>query len=275
MISWLDERFIHQLLMGRRRVHYDSLKKRPVLLASPARTNNLRKRQVIYRDLAMNRSLVRRFLRDRRGNVLMIFGFALLPMIFIIGASVDYGAAARLKSKLNAAADAAVLAAVTPTMMTQPDSASVTAATNMFNAQLTGLPRLIINTADPTNFQVTVQDKGVARNVTVIYNAQSQNVFGGVLNWKTIPFGGVSTGSAATPPNIDFYLLLDSSPSMAIAGTPDDIKTMVANTSSQNGCAFACHEANPSADNLGNPNGEDNYALAQQLGVKLRIDLLD
>jgi Flp pilus assembly protein TadG len=220
-------------------------------------------------------ALLRNFLRDRRANVLMIFGFTMLPMTFIIGASVDYGTAARLKSKLNAAADAAVLAAVTPTMMTQTDAASVTAATNMFNAQVTGLPRLIFNIADPTNFTVTVKDVGLARNVTVTYNAQSQNVFGGVLNWNTIPFGGVSTGSAATPPNIDFYLLLDSSPSMAIAGTPTDIQTMVNNTSSQGGCAFACHEANPAADNLGNPGGEDNYTLAKNLGVKLRADLLN
>jgi hypothetical protein len=62
---------------------------------------------------------------------------------------------------------------------------------------------------------------------------------------------------------------------MAIAGTPTDIQTMVNHTSSQNGCAFACHEANPAADNLGNPGGEDNYTLAKNLGVKLRADLLD
>jgi hypothetical protein len=49
---------------------------------------------------------------------------------------------------------------------------------------------------------------------------------------------------------------------------------MVQNTKSQGGCAFACHESNPKADNLGNPNGEDNYALAKNLGVPLRIDLV-
>jgi hypothetical protein len=142
----------------------------------------------------------------------------------------------------------------------------------MFNATVTGLPRLIYN---PSNLTVTVQDVGLARNVTVTYAAQSQNAFGGILNMSTISFGGSSTGSAATPPNIDFYLMLDSSPSMAIAGTPADIQTMVNNTSSQSGCAFACHEANPAGDNLGNPGGEDNYALARSLGVTLRADLLD
>ena len=42
----------------------------------------------------------------------------------------------------------------------------------------------------------------------------------------------------------------------------------------EGGCAFACHESNPSADNLGNPGGEDNYALARNLGLTLRIDNL-
>jgi hypothetical protein len=40
------------------------------------------------------------------------------------------------------------------------------------------------------------------------------------------------------------------------------------------GCAFACHESNPAADSLGNPGGEDNYALARNLGVTLRIDMM-
>ncbi len=221
----------------------------------------------------MTRAVFRNFVHDRRANVAMMFGLMVVPLIFIVGMGIDYGTAARLKSKMNAAADAAVLAAVTPAMMTQSDAASTTAAKNMFNAQVTGLARLIYTPA--SGLTVTVTDVGVQRNVTVSYNAQSQNLFGGFLGSNTIAFGGSATGTAATPPNIDFYLLLDSSPSMGIAGTPSDITTMVNNTSSQGGCAFACHEANPSADNLGNPGGEDNYALARSLGVTLRADLLD
>jgi hypothetical protein len=61
---------------------------------------------------------------------------------------------------------------------------------------------------------------------------------------------------------------------MAVAATPADITTMVNNTSSQGGCAFACHESDPAADGLGNPGGVDNYTLAQQLGVTTRIAVL-
>jgi hypothetical protein len=49
---------------------------------------------------------------------------------------------------------------------------------------------------------------------------------------------------------------------------------MVAATSAQGGCAFACHESNPSADNLGNPGGIDNYTLASNLGVVTRMQNL-
>jgi Flp pilus assembly protein TadG len=224
---------------------------------------------------AMTRPSFLDFARDRRANVAMMFGFLALPLIFGIGMAVDYGTAARLKSKLNAAADSAVLAAVTPAMMTQSNAVAIQAAKNMFIAQTTGLPRLIFDGTLAADLNVTVAaNTGLARTVTVTYNAQSQNVFGGVVKWNTIPFGGTATGSAATPPNIDFYLMLDTSPSMGIAGTPADIATMVAHTSSQGGCAFACHEANPSADGLGNPGGVDNYALARSLGVTLRADLL-
>jgi hypothetical protein len=90
-----------------------------------------------------------------------------------------------------------------------------------------------------------------------------------------IPIGGGATATSSVAPRIDFYMLLDTSPSMAIAATQAGIDTMVQNTSSQGGCAFGCHETNPAADNLGNPGGEDNYALARNLGVSLRIDLVN
>ena len=42
------------------------------------------------------------------------------------------------------------------------------------------------------------------------------------------------------------------------------------------GCAFGCHESHPGgSDNAGNPGGEDNYTLARNLGVTLRIDLVN
>src|SRR5208282_5399544 len=96
----------------------------------------------------------------------------------------------------------------------------------------------------------------------------------GLLGIPTTTISGQSSSAAGLSVNINFYLLLDNSPSMNIAATTAGINTMVANTSAQGGCAFACHESDPSADNLGNPNGEDNYTLAQKLGVVTRMQNL-
>src|SRR5205085_975317 len=126
----------------------------------------------------------------------------------------------------------------------------------------------------PSNLTVTVTSSGGTRTVKVTYTATSANNFGGFLGQTNWTIGGTSTSSATQAPNIDFYLLLDNSPSMAIAATTAGINTMVANTSSQGGCAFACHQSNPGADNLGNPGGVDNYQLAKNLGVTTRIDNL-
>jgi hypothetical protein len=123
---------------------------------------------------------------------------------------------------------------------------------------------------------VTVTTAGLQKTVTVSYTASTTTNFGGVIGKKTMALGGTASAMASTPPYINFYLLLDDSPSMAIAATTTGINQMVAATQSQGGCGFACHEYDPSNDNLGNPGGEDNYALAKSLNppVVLRIDLL-
>jgi Flp pilus assembly protein TadG len=212
-------------------------------------------------------SFLRRFSADHRGNVAVIFALALVPGIFLIGMGMDFSSAIQKKSKLNAAIDAAALAAVTPAMLTQSNTAALTAATNMFNAVASGISGLNYN--PPT---VTISNAGLVRTVTVSYTASSVNNFPSVLGQQTWSISGASQATSSTAPNINFYLLLDNSPSMAIAATTAGINAMVAATPTQGGCAFACHESHPSGDNLGNPGGVDNYTLANELGVVTRIE---
>lgn len=215
------------------------------------------------------------WLGSRRGNVAMIAAFALIPMVFAVGMAVDYTMATRRQDQINGFADAAALAAVTPTMMTQSSSTAQTTAYNMFVTQLATLNGVTYTTG---NINVTVSQttsgSKVTRTAAVSYTASSANIFAGILGMNTSTISGSSTASSANSPKTNFYLLLDTSPSMEIAATTAGINTMVANTSSQGGCAFGCHEYDPAADNLGNPWGEDNYQLARNLGVTLRSDLV-
>jgi Flp pilus assembly protein TadG len=216
----------------------------------------------------MRRNFTRRLIGDRKGNVAIIFALSLIPIVFLTGMAMDFTSATSKRVRLNAAADAAALAGVTPTMMGQSVTTAQTAAQNIFNATAAGIPGA--SNVTPT-VTVTSSNGGLTRNVTVSYTASSTNSFPSVIGQSTWPLSGSSVATATTAPNINFYLLLDNSPSMAIAATTSGINTMVAHTSTQGGCAFACHESHPAADNLGNPNGEDNYALAQALGVTTRI----
>lgn len=218
--------------------------------------------------------LAARLGRDRRGNVAILFCAAAVPLTFGTGMGLDYVMASRRRAQLNAFADGSALLTVSTTMMTKSASVAAAAATAFFNGQaqtLSGAPL-----ASPVSVSVTHLPgvNGTVRTTLVTYQAQSATSFAGVLGRSALTIGGKATASSTTAPNVDFYLLLDTSPSMAIAATAAGISTMVSNTSSQGGCAFACHQTNPAADNLGNPGGIDNYQLARNLGVTLRMDLV-
>jgi Flp pilus assembly protein TadG len=207
----------------------------------------------------MSASRVKRFLRDRKGNLSVMFSLTLIPVTCMIGVAVDFTQSARRKATLDAIADSASLAAVTPSLLAQSDQASINTATTLFNSQASSIPGI-----GAATISVNAQDSGLSRTVTVSYQTTSQALFGGVTGKSSLPLSGVSQSTASVPPNIDFYLLLDNSPSMAIAATTSGINTMVANTPDQ--CAFACHESDTS------PN--DYYGLARSLNVTLRMDLV-
>ena len=71
------------------------------------------------------------------------------------------------------------------------------------------------------------------RNVSVSYSASVNTIFAQVLHVSTLPVSGVSQASAEAPPNIDLYVLLDNSPSMALPATAAGITQMEGLTSKQ------------------------------------------
>lgn len=215
--------------------------------------------------------------RHNGGSVAILTALLIVPLTFALGMAYDYTMASNRKDQIDGMADAAALGAVTPDMMAQSATVAKTRATNLFIDQIQTVSGA---TYSPTDITVTVTDTPlgatITRNVSITYKAASPNVFAGVLGLAAFQISGNSSATSGGAPNIDFYLLLDDSPSMEIGATQTDIDTMVSHTSQQGGCAFACHETNPTATDVkGNPGGEDNYTLARNLGVTLRIDLVN
>jgi Flp pilus assembly protein TadG len=211
---------------------------------------------------------ISRFRRDRSGNVAVIFTLALLPIISAIGCSIDYSRATQLRSKLQAAIDAASVGSVaknSPAFIAAgsmtvdgPILAGVTDATNIFTGNMSGVNGYTLNSVTPV-----VTKAGGTITSTVQFSANVPTTFLGVMGKSTMTVTGTSTSVVSMPLYIDFYLLLDNSPSMGVGATPADVATMVNNTSDS--CAFACHDVSDS---------NNYYNLAKSLGVTMRIDVL-
>ena len=185
---------------------------------------------------------------------MMLTGLAIIPLTFVVGFGVDYARAMRLQTHLNAAADAAALMAVSPAMILKSDEEAKQAAYAIFDKQADlqngyqGMQRTATITSGANNTAL-----GYLRKASVTYTVQSTNLFGGLLGAPTLTVHGTSTASAAQPPNVDFYLAMDNSPSMLLPATSDGITKIINATKSPsltNGCAFACHAQMPKTDSI-------------------------
>jgi hypothetical protein len=213
-------------------------------------------------------SIIDRFRRDQRGNIAVIFAIACLPLISAVGCAVDYSRATQIKSKLQAASDAASVGSLARTSpgfvyagtMTSdgPIPVGVTDATNIFNGNVANASGYSLN-----SMSATVQKTGSNVTSIVTYSANVPTMFLGVMGKSTMTVTGTSTSQVSMPNFVDFYLLLDNTPSMGVGATPTDVQTMVSNTPDQ--CAFACHDVSDS---------NNYYNLAKSLGVTMRIDVL-
>src|SRR5262249_41729813 len=231
--------------------------------------------RAMTRDISSGRlrKTMRIFRAAERGNVAVIFGLAVIPIMAAVGAAVDYGEANRYRSMLQAAADAAAggpvaksspaMAAATTMTQDGPIPAGVTDATNIFNGLI----------ADKRGWSGLSLDVTVARSngtvtSTVQFTASVPTMFLGILGMSSLAVSGSVSASNGIPLFADFYLLLDNSPSMGLGATTADIDALIAATASMKqdpNCAFACHDLSGVSD---------YYTLAKQKGITMRIDVL-
>jgi Flp pilus assembly protein TadG len=202
-------------------------------------------------------ALIANFGSNKRGNVAVISALACLPLIAGVGCVIDYTTATMIKTKLQAAADAAALATVSinssaiTTAKNMSGSGTVsggsTFATNFFNANLSTSPENTGYTSlSPT---ATVAKNGSTVTATVAFTANVPTYFMGVLGHSTVPVSGTSTASYHLSTYINFYLLTDVSGSMSFPSTAaEQARLMAVNPDNltgslgyPSGCQFACH----------------------------------
>jgi Flp pilus assembly protein TadG len=209
------------------------------------------------------------FPRNDAGAIAITFALAFLVILVAVGMAIDYLRAVTMRTRLNAAADSAVLAGVVadPSMSVSARQAYVT---EWFNAQA--------NTFNGTSVALTVDvaspPPGGILTVSANYTANVPAIFAKILGVNYIPIGNIVAASRPTPVYMDIHIVLDLSESMALPATAADLSRMLAATKnstpddkseSVDGCAFACHASaygeNPTF-----------YQVATSKGIKLRID---
>ncbi len=205
--------------------------------------------------IARLRTLFGNFRSDSRGNVAIITALAALPMMAAIGCVIDYSNASMIRTKLQAAADAAALATVSinsPVIATAKGMSSggtvsggSTYASNFFSANLpTGY-----TSVSPT---ATVTLTGTTITAVVSFSTTVSTYFMGILGYPNVTIGSSSTASYTLPTYINFYLMLDVSGSMSFPSTTAEQSRLQAvnpdnYTEYPTGCTFACHFTAPGA----------------------------
>jgi Flp pilus assembly protein TadG len=215
-------------------------------------------------------SLIAQFRSNKRGNVAVITALCCLPLIAAVGCVVDYTTASLVKTKLQAAADAAALATVSVNSSVVSTakgmsgngnvSGGSTFATNFFNANLNASPANV----GYTNLtpSATVALSGTKMTATVSFTAKVPTYFMGVMGFSNTSISGSSTASYTMPTYINFYLMLDVSGSMSFPSTQaEQARLMAVNPDNllgspgyPQGCQFACHfSAQGACGQTGNP----------------------
>ena len=159
-----------------------------------------------------------------------------------------------IKTKLQAAADAAALAtvSVSSSVVTTakamsgsgPVTGGTTFATNFFNANLSTAPENTgYSSVTPT---ATVTKSGQILTATVTFTAPVPTTFMGIVGYNNVTVSGTSTASYTLSTYIDFYLALDVSGSMGMPSTSSEQTRMMAVNPDNfgnypSGCTFACH----------------------------------
>ncbi len=157
---------------------------------------------------------LRSFARDARGNVAILFGLTLIPLMIGVGVAVDYGRALLVRERMADAADAAGLAIGSWPGLTQDELK--TKAQQFFDANY---PPSSIGTVGKLNVSF-VGDEAII--VTV--SGAVPTTFMKLANINTVEVG-TSTTINKKERNIELVLVLDTTGSMGSGGKLTSLKS--------------------------------------------------
>lgn len=215
---------------------------------------------------------MRNFKNGDGGSVAIIFAFALIPVVLMVGAAVDYSRALAMREPLQVAVDAAALAAVSDVKLSTSEQEMEDNARMYFEANiqtnLTDAQRAMLSGYD---IDLVVDQSTGTRQATVSFNAAIATSFMQVAGITSLDVSGVARAEAGTSKYIDFHVFVDLSDSMGLAADEAARTVLKAKSptvlASKETCEFACHVKQASKDT------ETLLQTARKNNVKLRVDV--
>src|SRR2546430_6355105 len=151
-------------------------------------------------------SLLQSFLQARQGNVVIFAALALIPMVELVGAAIDYSRANLVRVNIQAALDSTALMLANDTAVPSMSQSQLqTKATNVFTA--------LFDPVYAQNVSVTpTYSAGQPPKVTMSATATVPTVFARVLGIQNIPL--TMSVEATKGISVELALVLDNTGSM-------------------------------------------------------------
>ena len=171
------------------------------------------------------RSIIRRFIANRRGNVAVITVLVMIPMCIAAGGMLDISQLLSAKSVAQYALDAASLYAARSTSTDPVVLQQVT--TTAFNANISG-------TAAQAAVLQSFAYNATTRQITAVAGGTFTPTFGKVLGISTMPYSVSTQTLRQTDGTLEVALVLDNTWSMSVPLDGSSTKIAVLKTAAQN-----------------------------------------
>jgi Flp pilus assembly protein TadG len=165
-----------------------------------------------------------RFLKDRRGGVAPMFALAIIPVVGLVGAAVDYSRANSIKASMQAAIDATALAMA---------KLAPTLTQSQLQQQTTAYFKAMFNHPDAKNVTLTpTYTTSGGTQLTIGVSGTMDTAFMKLMGYPSL---GIKSSSTVKWGNsrLRVALALDNTGSMSSAGKMDALKTASKNLLTQ------------------------------------------
>lgn len=226
-------------------------------------------------------------LKDRSGNFGIVTVLLIVPLLGLAGTAVDLARLSEIRERIQQAADATVLDAVSarnwhPYLSPNANIASLNRA---LETKAVSMFRGLLQQQELDSYPITAKASAEVVNkrlqFELSYAASMPTTFLGVLGYSNLPVSGVAKSTPVGLKYVNIHFLIDNSPSMGIAASIAEAVKLV-NMSYEpvmppkykGGCMFACHVQEIWKNDRTGLIQPDIYTRAKNLGVVLRIDLV-